>query len=107
MIQIIYDRQRSLVTIDGHAGSAEEGHDLVCAGVSAITYTLANAIENMSTAGHVTSRQIKLGKGNAVIRFTPKKTYTAVIQVIVDAICAGYDLLAEQYPHYVGYEIRK
>ncbi len=107
MIKVIYDRERSLVTIDGHAGWDKDGRDIVCAAVSAITYTIANAIDNMKDAGHISARQMKLNKGDAVIRWVPKKAYSAVITLVVDAICAGYDLVAQQYPSHVTYEMKK
>ena len=47
MIHVTYHRQYNRVTIKGHAGSGPEGHDLVCAAVSAIALTLAGNIRYM------------------------------------------------------------
>ena len=47
MIEVIYYREKNRVSISGHAFSGEAGHDLVCAGVSALAYTLAANVGNM------------------------------------------------------------
>ena len=44
MTEITYNHQEKKVTIKGHAQSGEYGNDLVCAAVSALTYTLAENI---------------------------------------------------------------
>lgn len=38
------------ITMSGHAGIAPRGYDLVCAAVSALTYTLIDAIRAMEGA---------------------------------------------------------
>lgn len=49
MIQVLVNRDAEKaiteVKVEGHAGYAEIGQDLVCAAVSAITFGTANAIE--------------------------------------------------------------
>lgn len=34
-------------TVDGHAGYGEEGNDIICAAVSAITYTALGALDDI------------------------------------------------------------
>ena len=48
MIEIVYDRMRLRLTADGHAGFAEVGQDIVCAGVSAIVQTLIQSVEDLT-----------------------------------------------------------
>lgn len=49
MINVVFDRsnegEREL-TIQGHAGFSEHGNDIVCAGASAIAYTLLGYLAN-------------------------------------------------------------
>lgn len=49
MIQVLVNRDthRAIceIKVEGHAGYAEIGYDLVCAAVSAVTFGTANAIE--------------------------------------------------------------
>ncbi len=62
MIKIVFAYKNShLVSLEvrGHAGSGPYGHDLVCAGISAITLGGLNALENSddyaikTSSGHV------------------------------------------------------
>jgi uncharacterized protein YsxB (DUF464 family) len=49
MIQIVAVRSASRVTafkVSGHAGYAEAGEDIVCAGVSAVTQTALRGLQN-------------------------------------------------------------
>lgn len=45
---IVVEINRQGVTIDGHAGFAEHGKDIVCAGVSTLAVTLAESLTNLT-----------------------------------------------------------
>ena len=45
MIKVI--KQDNIITISGHANSAEYGKDIVCASVSSIVYTTINALKKI------------------------------------------------------------
>ena len=42
MIEAVYNKEALTLTLRGHAGYAPKGQDIVCAGVSALVYTLIN-----------------------------------------------------------------
>lgn len=105
MINIMYLRDKHRVTVEGHANSGEAGHDLVCAAVSSLVYTIAAFVQNMSSAGQIKSKSIKLKSGDARVGCTPKLKYRAGAVIVFDAICGGFELLARQYPEYIKYEI--
>ena len=42
----------------GHAAYADEGQDIVCAAVSALTETCVNALERVAKAEHVTKEEL-------------------------------------------------
>ena len=44
---VVKIRENSL-TIDGHAGYAEPGKDIVCAGVTVLTHTPVKSIEDLT-----------------------------------------------------------
>ena len=44
---VVKIRENSL-TIDGHAGYAEKGKDIVCAGVTSLVQTLVESIEDLT-----------------------------------------------------------
>lgn len=45
---ITVQRKKGQITVSGHAGYAEKGHDIVCAAVSILIYNLQNSIERLT-----------------------------------------------------------
>lgn len=45
MIEVKYDIDRLRLSVNGHAGYAPNGSDIVCAGVSTLIYTLINSCD--------------------------------------------------------------
>lgn len=45
---ITVKKGRRQITVSGHAGYAEKGHDIVCAAVSILIYNLQNSIERLT-----------------------------------------------------------
>lgn len=106
MIRIIYHRDNTRVSIEGHGGSGEAGHDLVCASVSILAYTLASFVQNMKEAKQVYNPKTDLREGNALIYCDPPSKYKNSVTLVFDSICGGFELLARNYPQYVSFEIR-
>lgn len=104
MIRIVYDRGEHSVRIRGHAGSGEAGHDLVCAAVSILAYTLASYIMNMEKDGAATHATATLRSGEAEIACTPIPERRGEITRVMDALCEGFAILKESYGANVGYE---
>ena len=67
MITVVYHRDLNRVSIEGHAQSGEVGHDLVCASVSTLAYTLAAFVLNMKDAKQVYNPKVELNDGDALI----------------------------------------
>ena len=102
MIQIVWDMDNYSVTIEGHAGSGEAGHDLVCAGVSTLAYTLAQRIGGLPEC--MSSRAI-LDPGYAEISCKPIPGREDVVQDAFGTICTGFEMLASDYPEYVTFDV--
>ena len=107
MIEINYHRGYHRITVRGHAGSAEEGKDLVCAAVSALVLTAAANVRRMEDKGCTYSTAVTVDKGDAEIVVNPKAYFRLSIMQILDAICAGFEVLAREYPEYVRYEVHQ
>lgn len=105
MIRVTYYRQFHRVTVEGHAGSGPEGHDLVCASVSALALTLAGNVSYMESQEAVYGVIIKLVEGSAEIQCTPYRRYRDSTAQIFRAICVGFELLATKYPENISYEV--
>lgn len=107
MIEAIYERGVHKLTVTGHAGSAEKGKDIVCAAASTLAYTLAANVAELGTDKKRVRRvQIDLNDGSAVIGCDPVHGLDSVTTLIFDAVCMGFDLLAQRYPQFIKYEVR-
>lgn len=106
MIHVIYYRRYNRVTVEGHAGSGPEGHDLVCSAVSALALTLSGNVAYMKTQDAVYGEILKLEEGNAEIQCTPYRRYKDSVEQIFRAICVGFELLATKYPENISYDVR-
>ena len=106
MIEVTYYKQYNRVTVRGHAGAGPEGHDLVCAAVSAITLTLAGNVAYMESQEAVRNVITELKEGNAEIQCTANRRYKDSVAQIFRAICVGFELLATKYPENILYEVR-
>ena len=107
MIEIHYYRGYHRITVRGHAGSAEEGKDLVCAAVSTLVLTAAANVRRMEAKGCTYSTAVTVDKGDAEIAVNPKAYFRLSIMQILDAICAGFEVLSREYPEYVRYEVHQ
>ena len=78
----------------GHAGFAEAGRDIVCAAVSILTTTCANALE---TVAGVTPK-VQASPGKMALSLPENAGHDA--QVILQTMRQGLRDLAEEYPRY-------
>ena len=82
------------ITIDGHAGYAEAGKDIVCAGVSALAQTLIKSIEDLTSS----TIQYDIGPGRVDIKF---KNLPEEGKLLVDSFFLGICLIADEFPDYI------
>ena len=106
MIRVTYHRLYNRVTVEGHAGAGPEGHDLVCAAVSALALTLAGNVSYMESQEAVRNVITKLEEGAAEIQCTPYRRYKDSVEQVFRSICVGFELLATKYPKNISYEVR-
>ena len=83
---------KSLV-VDGHAGSGPKGHDLVCAGVSAILIGGINALEEGQSAYDI---EVKEGHVSIV-----NKNYDEKLNRIIHVILIQLKTIASSYPNHI------
>lgn len=105
MLNIIYNKRHNHVTIEGHAGYAPKGQDIICAGVSAIAMTLGENVRWMDEKGYLQSMHVDLSDGVGTISCTPKSRYTDSIRLVFDSICAGFEIISRDAPEYVHFEV--
>lgn len=98
MIRVAYNREETELTIKGHANSAPQGQDLVCAAASVLAFTAAACAED-NRARFLP--QIVKREGEMSIRCSPKKSHLAACRRMMDTVFAGYEILASRYPDFV------
>lgn len=101
MITVVYiERPGSLsLVINGHAGMAEYGQDIVCASASMLAYTLAAGVAEASESGKLRNDPfITLSPGFARVICLPFPENEGEVRAMYDLILGGYKLLSSQYP---------
>ena len=85
------------IEISGHAGYAEAGKDIVCAGVTALTQTLIRSLEGL------TSDEIKyeISPGRAAIHY---RNLSEEGMLLVDFFFIGVCQITNEFPEYVRIE---
>ena len=83
------------LTIQGHAGYSDAGNDIVCAGVSAIAYTLLGFLDNHSDDIESISAQVK--SGDLCIRCSGGEK----VRLAYDMAMIGIQQIAMKYPRHV------
>ena len=82
------DRRHGLLEIDGHAGYAEKGKDIVCAAVSALACSLVCYVRG------------KVEREDGHMSFSAGKMSTRA-RGAFDCTYGGFALLADAYPTHV------
>ena len=107
MVEILYKRNSHSLRLRGHAGAGEPGKDPVCAGVSALTLTLADNVAQLVTQGSADRPLLRLESGDSWIRCRSTGRMKPVVTLIFDSICSGFQLLHTLYPDYIDYRVQE
>lgn len=95
MIAVCVRKDR--ITVSGHAGYAEVGKDIVCAGVSALVQGLIGSVESLTSD----LIQYDITPGRADIYF---KNLSGAGKLLVDSFFIGVCQIADEFPDYVRIE---
>lgn len=90
---IVITHQNGCITINGHAGYAPIGQDIVCAAVSALVQTFLASVEQL-TPDKIKAVTNKQGQ----IQTIQYKHLTDRAQVLLDAFFVGIRMIADSYP---------
>lgn len=82
------------IKIEGHAGYAEAGKDIVCAGVTVLTENLIESIEGL-TADKI---QYEISPGKVDIHY---KDLSGVGKLLVDSFFLGICSIEQDFPEYI------
>lgn len=104
MIEITYDFKNLDIEVKGHANSAPNGEDLICATVSGLTVTLACALKDAKRQGMVKDLTLDLNEGDAHIKAVPEKGHERDVMIMFSTILNGYDALSISFGDYVSFK---
>lgn len=94
---VTIDHKEGCITINGHAGYAAVGHDIVCAAVSALVQTFLASVEELTTD------KIKAAVNEqGQIQTIQYKSLSATGQTLLGSFLIGIQMIAESYPAYIG-----
>ena len=85
------------ISITGHAGYAEEGKDVVCAGISTIAMQLILSLESIGEP-----IKYSIDVGNVSIEYG---SLSKSGKLLVDSFFIGCNFIKEQYPQYIRCEL--
>ncbi|MBR5290398.1 MAG: ribosomal-processing cysteine protease Prp [Erysipelotrichaceae bacterium] len=92
MIEIT--RCNDSITIKGHAGYAEHGKDIVCAGVSALAQTMISSLLQLTNDNieyHISSGNIEIKHWNL----------SEAAQLLIDSFFIGVKMMADTYLNHI------
>ena len=104
MAKIIWYPQYNQLTIEGHAGAAPAGEDLVCAGVSAIWHTLAANAMVWNDMGYLRDLRIKEIEGYCQLSYVPAARWKNLLSAIACGIVLGLEWMAREYPEHITFQ---
>lgn len=79
------------IKVSGHANYAEEGKDVVCAGVTALTQTLVKSIEDLTED----KIEYDISPGRADIKYG---NLSEKAKTLVDSFFIGICMIADEFP---------
>ena len=84
--------------ISGHADYDEYGYDIVCAGISSLTQSIAIALNKYSKA------EVKYTKSGLVVDIGKKDE---ISKILLDTLRMGLLEIEKEYPNHIQIQIKK
>ena len=101
-LELSEDKKTLILTMQGHAEAGGKGYDLVCASISCLAYTAAEAVGRMYEANKLRKRPtVRLSEGDAVITCKPTRQFFEEAQTVMRVIIAGCEVIERAYPQNV------
>lgn len=99
MTTVKYFPDQFRMEIKGHADFAPAGEDIVCAGVSTLTYALISAVdEKPELLSHFYFNNLE---AEIRVQCNPSEDMEDTCKTIFDTVFHGYQNLEESYPDHV------
>lgn len=104
-----HDRKARVYTLDmsGHAGYAERGKDIVCAGCSTLAYAAYSTLVGFADCGHCTLDEARTGADAefGITATAAEGVSDALVMTIFSVLARGLEALAQEYPEHVSLQL--
>ena len=91
---ITITHHNNTITVNGHAGYAPHGQDIVCASISALVQVFVASVEELTGD----TLKCEISAGNAFIEY---KNLSEKSRTLLDSFFIGCRMIADSYPQYV------
>jgi uncharacterized protein YsxB (DUF464 family) len=90
------------ITVEGHAGYAPHGHDIVCSAVSSLFCAMSGGLSAHEELFEE-SPSVYTKPGFAIFECAPKPKSKAKVDLVWDIFESSFVALSLQYPEYVSF----
>lgn len=103
MINITFTEEGNKLSlrVEGHAGYAEIGKDIICASVSILAYTVAQFVLEAQSLGETESTEVRLESGRSIVTCEMREEALEETKKMYTFAKKGCALLANTHPQYV------
>ncbi len=91
---IVVTHSNGCIKIEGHAGYAAHGQDIVCAAISTLLQVFLASVEELTEDNLISD----IRAGNALIEYGNLSTNA---QLLMDSFFVGVQMIADEYPYHV------
>ncbi|MCR5374892.1 MAG: ribosomal-processing cysteine protease Prp [Lachnospiraceae bacterium] len=106
MINVTFDKSEQNLRgfeFDGHAGYADSGKDIVCAGVSALVLNMINSVEEFCEDKYMLD--IDEESGHVRFTFVDEPSYNAIL--LINSLELGIKGIKETYSQHITLDYRE
>lgn len=89
------------ITISGHAGSGPAGYDLVCAGVSTVSFGLINAVYQLCNLQLLIEQRDEGGYLHIAFPEHVSKSQMEKAQLLLEGMIISFKSIEDQYSEYI------
>ena len=100
----IDDKSTVKISINGHA-DYNPGNDIVCAGISTLSYTLLNFLFDASARNIIHTFKYRSNPGDIYLEFKKQRWDTKEINAAIRMFRTGMEMIESQYPDHIKVEV--
>ena len=100
------DWKHMTLELDGHAGSAPYGKDIVCAAISILTQSLVNALADLQVKEGMTAVHWRGSAEEGKLRIQADVCWAnlSLVRGYFMVAVTGLRMIADKYPEYIKFE---